>query len=162
VNIDANACASAWRAYLSALPPDHPHHEAKPDAFGFGGEANLADELAELVLTGQKRATTSLPVEFTSLNEPLPSVGDLSIILRGDGFPVAIIERTQVTTVPFDAVDSVFASIEGEGDGSLNYWREVHTQYFTGVCTRLGGSFDGKTPVVCQIFRVVWKSPAVS
>jgi uncharacterized protein YhfF len=162
VNVDANACASAWRAYLSGLAADHPHHEAKPDAFGFGGEATLADELAELVLTGQKRATTSLPVEFTSLNEPLPSVGDLSIILRGDGSPVAIIERTQVTTVPFDAVDGVFASIEGEGDGSLSYWRDVHTQYFTGVCARLGGIFDGETHVICQVFRVVWKSPAVS
>jgi uncharacterized protein YhfF len=80
---------------VGQLPPGHPHRQATPDAFGFGGEPDLADELADLVVAGQKRATTSLAIEFTSLNEPLPSVGTLSIILRGNGVPVAIIERTQ-------------------------------------------------------------------
>jgi uncharacterized protein YhfF len=160
VNVDLKACDAAWRAYLNQLSPDHPHRQAKPDAFGFGGEADVADELAELVLAGRKRATTSLAIEFTSLSEPLPIVGDVSIILRGDGVPVAIIERTQVTTRPFDAVDEAFAAVEGEGDGSLAYWRQAHAEYFTGVCTRLGRHFDTQTPVICQVFRVVWKSPA--
>lgn len=160
--IDLKACDAAWYAYLSRLPQDHPHRSAKPDAFGFGGEPALADELAELVLAGRKRATTSLAVEFSSLNEPLPTVGCLSIIVRGNGIPVAIIERTQVTTLPFEAVDGSFAAIEGEGDGSLTYWREAHIEYFTGVTARLGGHFDARTPVICQVFRVVWKSPEIA
>jgi uncharacterized protein YhfF len=160
VYADQKACDAAWGAYLSELSPNHPHRQAKPDVFGFGGEPAVADELAQLVLDGRKCATTSLAMEFTSLNEPLPKVGDVSIILRGDGVPVAIIERTQVTTIPFDKVDEQYAAIEGEGDGSLAYWREAHAEYFTGVCTRLGGHFDDQTIVLCQVFRVVWKSPA--
>jgi uncharacterized protein YhfF len=160
MNVDRHACDHVWRAYLSPLPADHPHHGAKPDAFGFGSEPALADELAALVLSAQKRATTSLAVEFTSLNEALPKIGDVSIILRGDGLPVAIIERTQVEIMPFDSVDEVYAAIEGEGDASLAYWRAAHTEYFNGVCARLGGRFDGQTPVICQVFRVVWKLPA--
>jgi uncharacterized protein YhfF len=156
---DTKACEAFFRAYLSHLSPDHPHRAAKPDAFGFGGEPALADELADLVLAGRKCATTSLPIEFTSLNEPWPSVGDLSIILRGDGAPAAIIERTQVTALPFDAVDAAFAALEGEGDGSLAYWREAHREYFARACERLGGHFDPQTTVLCQIFRVVWKGP---
>jgi uncharacterized protein YhfF len=159
VNVHLKACDAAWQAYVSQLSPDHPHRQATPDAFGFGGEPDLADELAGLMLSGHKRATTSLAIEFTSLNEPLPNVGDVSIILRGDGVPVAIIERTQVTTRPFETVDEAFAAIEGEGDGSLAYWREAHTEYFTGVCAGLGGHFDMQTLVLCQVFRVVWKSP---
>lgn len=158
MNADPKACDAAWHEYVSQLSPDHPHRHAKPDAFAFGDEPHLADELAGLVLAGRKRATTSLAIEFTSLNEALPRVGDVSIILRGDGTPVAIIERTQVTTLPFDAVDAVFAEIEGEGDGSLAYWREAHTDYFTGVCARLGGHFDAYTHVLCQVFQVVWKA----
>ena len=158
--VDLKACDASWHAYLSQLSPDHPHRQVKPDAFGFGGTPDLADELAGLVLAGHKRATTSLAMEFTSLNEPLPHTGDVSIILRGDGIPVAIIERTQVTTLEFDAVEATFAALEGEGDGSLAYWREAHIEYFTGVCARLGGHFDGQTPVICQAFLVVWKSPA--
>lgn len=155
--IDLQACDAAWAAYLRDLEPEHPHRHLKPDAFGFGGEAELADELAALVLAGKKQATTSLPVEFTSLHEPLPRAGDLSIIVRGNGRPVAIIERTRVTSVPFETVDEAYAAVEGEGDGSLGYWRAAHVDYFTSVCERLGGSFDAHTLVLCQVFRVVWK-----
>jgi len=154
--IDQDACDAFWREYLAHLPAEHPHHSAKPDAFGFGGEPALADELAALVIAGPKRATTSLPIEFTSLGEPLPRVGDLSIVVRGDGSPLSIIERTHVESKPFDEVEQEYASIEGEGDGSLDYWKRGHIAYFTDVCQRLGGTFDGRTQVLCQIFRVVW------
>jgi uncharacterized protein YhfF len=160
VFIDLSACDAFWRAYLAELPADHSHHSAKPDSFGFGGAPALADELAALVLGGRKRATTSLPVEYTSLGAPLPRAGDLSIIVRGDGRPVAIIERTHVESRPFDDVDERYASVEGEGDGSLAYWRQAHLEYFADVCGRLGGNFDGATPVLCETFRVVWPTLA--
>jgi hypothetical protein len=72
--IDHDACDAFWREYLAHLPAEHLHHSAEPDAFGFGGEPALADELAGLVIAGKKRATTSLPIEFTFLGEPLPRV----------------------------------------------------------------------------------------
>jgi uncharacterized protein YhfF len=118
--------------------------------------ATLADELAFLVLSGKKRATASLAVEFTSLNESLPAEGDLSIILNSAGIPVAIIERTEVSTVAFGEVAASFAVVEGEGDGSLAYWRSAHTRYFTDVCSSLGVVFNEKTPVICQVFRLAW------
>jgi uncharacterized protein YhfF len=145
-----------WNEYLRALPPAHAHRAVMPDAFAFGDSVELADELAALVFAGKKCATASLAVEFTSLNERLPCAGDVSIILRGDGSPVAIIERTLVETVPFESVSAAFAATEGEGDGTLVYWREVHADYFGRVCERLGGVFSASTPVICQVFRVVW------
>jgi uncharacterized protein YhfF len=159
VRVDESACRAVWLEYLRGLPPGHTHYRITPDAFAFGDSAELADELARLVLAGTKRATASLAVEFTSLNEPLPKAGDVSIILRGDGRPVAIIERTDVKTIPFESVDAAFAATEGEGDGSLAYWRDAHTEYFTGVRHRLGGTFDAATPVLCQIFRLLWRVP---
>ena len=59
-------------------------------------------------------------------------------------------------------VGSAYAAIEGEGDGSLAYWRAAHIEYFTGVCARLGGRFDDATPVLCQTFTVVWPREAVT
>ncbi|MGH8688948.1 MAG: ASCH domain-containing protein [Burkholderiales bacterium] len=145
-----------WDRYVAQLPADHRHRSIKPDAFAFGGSGSLADELAQLVLSGRKRATTSLAVEFTSMNEALPRVGDVSIILDGGHKPVAIIERTAVETLPFESVVASYAAVEGEGDGSLTYWRSAHIEYFEGVCRKLGGSFTSKTPVICQRFRLVW------
>jgi len=154
------ACQAFWAEFIRSLPAQDARRHAKPDAFGFGGEGALADQLSALVLAGRKRATTSLPVEFTALNEPLPKAGDLSIILDGRGAPVAIIERTCVELAPFEAVSEDYAACEGEGDGSLGYWREAHARYFEGVCARLGGQVAASTPVLCQRFRRVWPPPA--
>jgi uncharacterized protein YhfF len=158
--IDAAKCEAYWAGFVASLHKRDPRRKAVPDAFGFGGEGRLADELAALVLDGTKRATASLPLEYTSLDLPLPRAGDLSIVLDGRGDPVGIIERLRVDLVPFGDVDSEFAAHEGEGDGSLQSWREAHTWYFGRVCARLGGTLLDRTPVLCQRFRLVWPSPA--
>lgn len=156
MQIDQEACRRFWLEYLSHLPAAHAHHAATPDAFAFGGGGAIADTLADLVLAGTKRATTSMAVEFTSLGEALPVAGSVSIILRGDLAPVAVIERIDVKTLPFEEVGDEYAAIEGEGDGSLAYWRQAHIEFFGGVCKRLGGRFDERTAVICQVFRLVW------
>ena len=151
------AAASFWRRYVGTLPDDHPHRNIQPDAFAFGDSPALADELGALVQAGRKRATASLPVEFTSEGLPLPAAGDVSIVLLGNGAPVAIIELVEVRHVPFQAVDAAFAADEGEGDGSLAWWQAAHREYFGRVCARLGGQFDETTPVICQRFRLVFR-----
>lgn len=150
------ATAAFWRRYVSELPDAHAHRSVRPDVFAFGDSPDLADGLAALVLSGRKRATTSLPIEFTHCGDPLPVVGGVSIVTTSDGHPVAIIEVTQVRHIPFTAVDETFAAAEGEGDGSLAWWRAAHRRYFTRVCDRLGGSFDDATVVICQEFRLLW------
>lgn len=150
------ACEAYWLRFVEALPEQDPRRMVEPDAFGFGGEGELADDLAALVLAGKKRATTSLPIEYTSQGEPLPRPGDLSIILDGKGRPVGIIERTSVDLVSFDSVTEEYAAYEGEGDGSLREWREAHIRYFDTVLSRLGGKLEGSTPVLCQRFQLVW------
>ena len=158
--IDKAGHKAYWAEFVASLPSGDSRAEAQPDAFGFGGEGGLADELAALVLAGKKRATASLPVEYTSLGEALPKSGDLSIILDATGKPVAIIERTSVALVPFQAVTAEFAAVEGEGDGSLKDWQETHSWYFGRVCERLGGKLEATTPVLCQCFKVVWPHAA--
>jgi uncharacterized protein YhfF len=145
-----------WERYLGTLPTGHQHRDARPDVFAFGDSPSLADELAALVQTGRKRATTSLPVEFTSEDLPLPAPADVSIVTRADGTPVAIIELAEVRHVPFDAVDAAFAADEGEGDGTLAWWQAAHRRYFGRVCARVGGNFDETALVICQRFRLLW------
>ena len=145
-----------WQRYLGTLPAEHPHRHARPNAFAFGDSPSLADELAALVEIGRKQATTSLPIEFTSDDLPLPVVGDVSIVTRADGSPVAIIELTEVRYVPFRAVYAAFAADEGEGDRTLAWWQTAHRRYFRRVSAKLGRAFDDDMPVICQRFRLVW------
>ena len=74
-------------------------------------------------------------------NKPIPKPGDLSVVTLFSGRPVCVIETTEVKVVAFCDVDADFASSEGEGDGSLAYWRRVHTDYFGRECARLGREF---------------------
>lgn len=149
-----------WRRYVGTLPSQHPHRRVRPDAFAFGDSPALARELAGLVRAGRKRATASLAIEFSSAGLPLPAAGDVGIVTLADGVPVAIIELVDVQQVPFRLVDAAFAAAEGEGDGSLPWWRAAHRGYFGRVCARLGGTFDDATPVLCQRFRLLWGGDA--
>jgi GrpB-like predicted nucleotidyltransferase (UPF0157 family)/uncharacterized protein YhfF len=144
-----------WKGYVDMLPAGHRHWQAKPSAFSFGDTPALADELGTLVKAGRKRATASLPVEFTSAGDPLPAVGDVGIVLSGGGVPLAIIELVEVRQLPFRDVDAAFAADEGEGDGSLESWRDAHRRYFGRVAARAGLRFDETTTVICQRFRLV-------
>lgn len=73
------------------------------------------------------------------------------------GTPLCVIETEAVDVVPFGEVSATFAAIEGEGDGSLSFWREAHRQYFTRECIRIGRLFSEDMPVACERFRVVYR-----
>lgn len=129
--------------------------EIKSDKFG--DSAELADKLLALVLSGVKTATCSSVWEWESGGEEIPKVGTLSLILDGKDSPKCIIETTEISIRKYNEVDEVFASEEGEGDRSLEYWREAHRGYFSRVLPKIGKEFSEDMPLVCERFRVVWK-----
>jgi len=122
------------------------------DSFAFGGSPRVADELAALVVSGRKRATTSLLAEYEAEGESLPRVGQYSVVLDGEGAPACVIRTSDVTVKPFLAVDEAFARDEGEGDLSRGYWREVHRAFFSARSP----DFSDESPVVCERFELVY------
>jgi uncharacterized protein YhfF len=149
---------SFWEAYLATQPENSPlRRQPIPPAWGFGSTQEMADELGKLVQEGVKTATCSLLWEHESDGEPLPQVGALSIVLDGDDYPLCLIETVEVEIRPFNEVDARFAHDEGEGDRSLNYWREVHLRFFAPICQKLGMALDDRMPLVCERFRLVYR-----
>ncbi len=115
-----------------------------------------ANHLAELVVRGIKRATASLVWSFEAGDQAVPKPGDLSVVTTWDGQPKCVMETTQVDIVPFSEVTAEFAAVEGEGDGSLQFWREAHTAYYARECARIGRVPGPAMPVVCERFKVVY------
>lgn len=150
-----------WQAYLATLPSGG-EPPPQPEAWNFGDNPALADELAELVLAGIKTATCSALWEYEAEGELPPQAGALSVILDGAGLPLAVIETVEVQIKPYDQVDAAFAYEEGEGDRSLAYWREAHRRFFTRTLPAIGRQFDETMPLVCEQFRVVSGRPNVS
>jgi uncharacterized protein YhfF len=149
------AVETFWRSFVEATGIDGPY-----SAWSFGITAEMADELGRLVRDGPKRATTSLlswyedppPGEEV---EPLPSVGALSVVLDGRGDPICVIRTTKVEVRPIGEVDEAFAWVEGEGDRSLAYWRDVHIRFFASE----GRPVEEDTPVVLETFEQLWPNP---
>lgn len=120
------------------------------ETFIFGDSAGMSAELLALVVAGKKTATCGALRDFEGVVEAMPVVGRRDIALAWDGRPAVVIETMEVRVMPFDEVDAAFAADEGEGDGTLEFWRRAHEGYFT----RHGG-FDPKMLLVCERFRVV-------
>ncbi len=108
------------------------------------------------MLAGTKRATASLVWAYGHDGKQPPRPGSLSVMTDWHGEPLGIIETRVVETIPFEDVTAGFAATEGEGDGSLRYWREAHWDYFSRECKRIGRQPDRRMPVLCEQFELVF------
>jgi uncharacterized protein YhfF len=125
------------------------------EAFFFSDREDVANELAELVLRGIKRATAASVWSHDEDGKPLPRPGDLSIVTDWAGKALCVIETESVEVVPFRDVTAEFAAVEGEGDGSLAFWRDAHREYFARECAQANREFSESMLVVCERFKVV-------
>jgi uncharacterized protein YhfF len=85
----------------------------------------------------------------------LPEVGLKTIVLDGQGEPLCIVETTEVVVRPYQEVDASFAYEEGEGDRSLEYWRDAHWRFFSRTLPTIGREPTVDMPLVCERFRVI-------
>jgi uncharacterized protein YhfF len=115
------------------------------EQFSFGDSPELADELAELVLAGKKRATC-----WAASDGPSTTVGKRMVMLDGAGHPRAIVETVELTQRRFDEVDEAFAFDEGEDDRTLASWRTAHRNYFGRQ-----GAYAPDMLLYCERFRLV-------
>jgi uncharacterized protein YhfF/predicted MFS family arabinose efflux permease len=142
-----------WEGFARATGATGPY-----SAWAFGNEAEpgLQTSLGRLVLEGPKRATAGVLEEYREEGEPLPRVGDHSVVLDGEGMPLCVIRTTRVEVRRFGEVDEEFAWVEGEGDRSLRWWRDAHL----GAWARRGRAVDDDTLMVLERFELVWPLPA--
>jgi uncharacterized protein YhfF len=130
-----------------------------PDGFvsvdQFGDSAELSSELLALIASGKKRGGASLHAAYAIEKLPVPQVGEICIVLDYNDQPVFVTRNTAVDIIPFHAVGADFAACEGEGDGSLAYWRQAHLNYFTRTSPELGITFNEHMLIVCERFEVL-------
>lgn len=156
---DPDSAQALWAA-LAEARPDLVHEQTTYSVWHFCDNQADADELVELVLAGRKRATAALLWSYEAEGEALPQAGDFDIVTDWSGRARCVIRTISVEVVPFEAVSSDFAAAEGEGDGSLEYWREAHRAAFGRELAAAGAALTPEAPVVCRRFEVVFRGPA--
>jgi len=154
---DLEAADALWQAYAAAHP-DRATDTEPPTVDQFGDGAALTDELLALVLDGPKRATAGLVADYEAEGTPLPRIGSHWIACDSAGRPRAILRSTDLRIGPFTSVDAAFAYDEGEGDRTLESWREGHSRYWTRSGERLGFEWTEDMEIVFERFEVVWRA----
>ena len=149
-----DAIKNFWKEFC--LTSSDANAETPYQIWHFGNTSEMARELAILVLRKKKTATASL-VEFNEKNpEDAPVENGYSIVTDFENNPLCIIQTTEIRHLQFAEVDAQFASDEGEGDQSLEYWREVHRNYFSKEAANLGLKFDEQALICCERFRLLY------
>lgn len=146
-------CTEFWEAFLKAA--NRPMDTKCYECFYFGNSKEMANELLALVLSGQKRATTSSVSAIEAQGGLLPAIGDLSIVTDYEGNPYCIIETTAVTVLPFKDMSFDICSREGE-DETLSSWQEGHIRFFTTEGEQLGYLFSWDMSIIFEDFEVIY------
>ncbi len=152
---------SFWQSFCEAkgISKDTPFQ-----AFYFGMDQALADELAVLVARGQKRATTSLLQTNQEHPEDAPKLDGYCVVTTFTGAPVAVIRTIALHVFRFCDVPAWFAEREGEDEGvgevCLASWKAGHARYFTRYLASLDRVFDEAMEVECECFDVLQVLPA--
>ncbi len=115
----------------------------------FCNDKKNADKLFELVLNGDKTATSYL---YFSDKE---NKTGFSILTNWDKTKKIIILTTNIYETTFNKVSINHAQKEGEGDKSLKMWREIHKKFFSKELEEHGLSFNKNCKVICEEFEVV-------
>lgn len=115
------------------------------ERFAFGDSPEMADQLLGFVLAGAKTATC-----WSIAEGQQTEVGKRMVVLDGAGRPRAVIETESLVQSRFCDVALDFALAEGEGDETLNDWREAHRAYFT-----RNGGFAPDMMLWCERFRLI-------
>ena len=128
---------------------------------GYGDSEALSHELLSLIRSGRKRAGTGLLWALEAEGAAMPHEGDIEIVLDHRNNPALVTQLQQVYVVPYNEVTAEYAAIEGEGDGSLEYWRKAHWAFFSRECSRIRRTPSEDMPVVCSVFSLLNVLPHV-
>ncbi|MBE5902509.1 MAG: ASCH domain-containing protein, partial [Lachnospiraceae bacterium] len=62
---------------------------------------------------------------------------------------------SKITICPFKDVTAEHAYKEGEGDRSLEYWRQVHKEFLESELETINMPFSEEAKVICEEFELV-------
>lgn len=123
-----------------------------------GSPGEMRQRLNALILRGEKRAAAGVLRYYEVENELVESVGELLTLVDDEMQPIATVMVVRVEIIAFADVPFEFAQAEGEGDESIDAWREGHRQFWT----LEGEVIDDLTPVVLMWFELAKDTPTAA
>lgn len=117
-----------WQSYLSTLSEAGKMNTRTYAVDQFADTPEAATELSKLVRDGVKTTTSSLVWGLEHIGEPIPKVGNIDLIVDGNG----------------------------EGERTLAYWLRDTWDFHSRWCIEIGREPSETMPIVFQRFRVLY------
>lgn len=115
----------------------------------FGDNKKMADELFDLVLKGDKTATSCLYNKNDKLNQ------GFSILTNWDKSKKIILQTSKIYKTTFDKVTKEHAFKEGEKDKTLKSWKTIHKAFFSKELSLKGIPFNDNIDIICEEFKMI-------
>ena len=144
-----------WNSYIESNPEIK--NDELPDSHPFHNNEKDANRLAELILSGKKKAGSNLYFWYEEANADLPKIGTKSIVTDFDGKARAIIEIKKVDTIPFNKISIDYAEMDmGTSIEPLKKWKKAHWDFFTKALEQSGEEPTEEMLIVCEWFETIW------
>lgn len=127
-----------------------------PKVIHFFDNEKDANHSLELVLNNTKKAMSHSLLGLQNRNEPLPKIGSFIVLTDWEGTAKCIVKTTAVKLKPLFSIDVDYAELEGEGDKSLDQWKNMYWNYFTRELSPFGRVPKESMIVVCVTFEKVY------
>ncbi|MEK6152669.1 ASCH domain-containing protein [Flavobacteriaceae bacterium 3-367] len=152
--MDNASARNMWGDYLDAHLEDA--FAPAPKVIHFCDNEKDANTCAKLVSKGIKKATSHSLLGLQCRKEALPKLGEFMVITDWAGKAQCIVRTTSVQLKPFFSIDEAHARLEGEGDRSLDHWKNTHWEYYTRELEPFNKVPRESMIVVCQTFEKVF------
>lgn len=130
---------------------------AEPRVTHLGDTEEDANRAIKLVLAEKKRATSHSLLGLQYRKTPLPKIGDFTILTDWDGVAKCIVRTVAVRLKPFFAITASYALLDGEGNHSLEAWKQKHWDLYTRELAPFGRVPRDSMIVVCEVFEKVYQ-----
>jgi uncharacterized protein YhfF len=153
--VSADSVSEFWQGCESAL-------DSKPaDGFyrvrSIGGTPKTTDVITKLILQGDKTGTFTSPWMFQGDRSITPEVGAYSVLTDSENTPRAVLQTTELLSLPFNRITERETAVDGPAVRSLEIWLPIHVTFFTNELEKIGKAFVEDMPVTVEKFKVVCK-----
>jgi uncharacterized protein YhfF len=145
-----------WRMAAEARPDAMPGDDYQVRWIGLDDATTR--QVLDLIRTGDKTGTYTLPwlVEYTG--QPVPAVGDTIILVDFGGHPRLIVRLTHIQEVPFGKISATHTAVDGSPVRDLKIWKPLHTRYWNGMLEEYGSRVSEEMPVWVEKFELLFDS----
>jgi len=144
-----------WHSFTESNPEFKDNE--MPESWFFHNNEKDANRLAELIVTGKKKAGSGLYLWYEEADADLPITGTKHIITDFAGKARAIIEIRNVDTIPFNQISKDYAEMDmGTEIEALKKWKKAHWDFFASAMKESEAKPTEDMLIVCEQFETIW------